>query len=58
MSGLVQLIIAIAVCIVAWMCIQRFSPDPLITKIAQIIIFVVVVVIVLKMVLPLAGINV
>jgi hypothetical protein len=58
MGGLVQLIIAIAVCIVAWMCIARFSPDPLITKIAQIIIFVVIVVIVLRMVLPLAGINV
>jgi hypothetical protein len=58
MGGLVQLIIAIAVLIVAWMVIQRFSPDPLITKIAQIIIFVVAVVIVLRMVLPLAGINV
>lgn len=57
MGGLVQLIIAIAVLIVAWMVIARFSPDPLITKIAQIIIFVVAVVIVLRMVLPLAGIN-
>jgi hypothetical protein len=57
MGGLVELIIAIAVLIVAWMVIQRFSPDPLITKIAQIIIFVVAVVIVLRMVLPLAGIS-
>jgi hypothetical protein len=57
MGGLVNLIIAIAVCIVAWLCIQRFSPDPLITKIAQIIIFVVICVIVLRLVLPLAGVS-
>ena len=57
MGGLVNLIIIIAVLIVAWMVVARFSPDPLITKIAQIIIFVVAVVIVLRMILPLAGIN-
>ena len=57
MGGLVNLIIVIAVLIVAWMVVARFSPDPLITKIAQIIIFVVAVVIVLRMILPLAGIN-
>ena len=58
MGGLVNLIIAIAVCIVAWLCIVRFSPDPLITKIAQIIIFVVIVIVVLKLVLPLAGVSI
>jgi uncharacterized membrane protein YwzB len=57
MGGLVNLIIIIAVLICAWWVIQRFSPDPLITKIAQVIIFVVAVVVVLRMVLPLAGIN-
>jgi len=55
MGGIVNLIIAIAVLIAAWWVVQRFSPDPLITKLAQLLIFVVAVVIVLKMVLPLAG---
>jgi hypothetical protein len=53
----VNIIIAVAVLIVAWMVIERFSPDPLITKIAQIVIFVVALLMVLKLVLPLAGVS-
>jgi hypothetical protein len=56
-GGLLNLIIVLAVLIVAWLVIVRFSPDPLITKICQIIIFVIALVVVLKMVLPLAGIG-
>jgi hypothetical protein len=55
--SIINLIIAVAVLIIAWMIIERFSPDPLITKIAQIGIFVVALLLVLKLVLPLAGVS-
>jgi hypothetical protein len=55
--SIMNLIIAVAVLIIAWMIIERFSPDPLITKIAQIGIFVVALLLVLKLVLPLAGVS-
>jgi hypothetical protein len=53
----VNIIIAVAVLIVAWMIIDRFSPDPLITKICQIAIFVIALLLILKLVLPLAGVS-
>jgi hypothetical protein len=53
----INIIIAVAVLIVAWMVIERFSPDPLITKICQIAIFVIALLMVLKLVLPLAGVS-
>jgi hypothetical protein len=53
----INIIIAVAVLIVAWMIIERFSPDPLITKICQIAIFVIALLMVLKLVLPLAGVS-
>jgi hypothetical protein len=53
----VNIIIAVAVLIIAWMIIDRFSPDPLITKICQIAIFVVALLLILKLVLPLAGVS-
>jgi hypothetical protein len=52
---LLNLIIILAVLIVAWFIIVRFSPDPLITKVCQIIIFVIALVVIVKMLLPLAG---
>jgi hypothetical protein len=55
--SIMNLIIAVAILIIAWMIIERFSPDPLITKIAQIGIFVVALLLVLKLVLPLAGVS-
>jgi hypothetical protein len=55
--SIMNLIIAVAVLIIAWMIIERFSPDPLITKICQIGIFVVALLLVLKLVLPLAGVS-
>lgn len=57
MNSLVNLIVILAVLIVAWLVVARFSPDPLITKIAQIIIFVIALVVVLRMILPLAGVS-
>jgi hypothetical protein len=57
-NTLLNLIIAIAVLIAAWFIIERFSPDPLITKICQIILFVIALVVILKMLLPLAGVGV
>jgi hypothetical protein len=57
MSSLVGVIIAICILIVAWLVVQRFSPDPLITKICQIIIFVIALVIVIEKILPLAGVH-
>lgn len=55
MQSIIHLIIAVAILLVAWLIIARFSPDPLITKIAQIVIFVIALLLVLRLVLPLAG---
>jgi hypothetical protein len=57
MSGLTSIIIAVAVLLVAWWITERFSPDPLITKIVQVIIFVIALVLVLRLVLPMAGLS-
>jgi hypothetical protein len=57
MGALVNIIIAIAVLLVAWWIAERFSPDPLITKIVQVIIFVIALLLVIKMVLPMAGLS-
>jgi hypothetical protein len=54
---ILNIIIAVAVLIIAWLIVERFSPDPLITKIAQIAIFVIALVLVLKLLLPLAGVS-
>lgn len=52
---LLNFIIIVAVLIVAWFIVERFSPDPLITRICQIVIFVIALVLILKLLLPLAG---
>lgn len=57
MNALIQLIIVIAVLIVAWLVLERFSPDPLITRICQIIIFVIALLVVVKMLLPMVGVS-
>ena len=51
---LVPIIIKVAIAIIAWFVVDRFSPDPLLTKICKIIIFVVVLVVI---VLPLLGVG-
>jgi len=55
--SLINLIVAVAVLIIAWLIVGRFSPDPLLTKICQVVIFVVALVLVLKLVLPLVGMS-
>lgn len=52
MESLVHIIIAIAVLIVAWLVVERFSPDPLITQIAKIVIFVAALVLILYALVP------
>ena len=57
MNDLVKLVIVIAVLIVAWLINDRFSPDPLITKIVQIVIFVIAFIIILTILLPMTGVH-
>ncbi len=52
----VQLIIIICVLIAAYFVVERFSPDPLITKLCQIAIFVIALIVIVLKVLPLVGI--
>jgi branched-subunit amino acid ABC-type transport system permease component len=57
MSTLVTLIIAVCILIVAWFVIERFSPDPLITKICQIIIFVIALLLIVQKLLAMVGVS-
>ena len=55
--SLVSLIIAVAVLIAAWYILEYFAPDPLIAKLCKLGIFVVALIIVIRFVLPLAGLS-
>ena len=57
-STLVSLVIIVGVLLVAWYITERFSPDPLLTKIVQIVIFVIALVVVLTKLLPLVGVHI
>ena len=57
MDILVTLIIAVCILIVAWFVVERFSPDPLVTKICQIVLFIIALLLVVQKVLPLAGVS-
>ena len=50
---LVPIIIVIAAGLIIWYVAERFSPDPLITKIVQIVVFVIILVVCLTKLLPL-----
>lgn len=50
---LVPIIIVVTVALIIWYVAERFSPDPLITKIVQIIVFAVVLIVLLLKLLPL-----
>jgi hypothetical protein len=56
-SVLVPIIIIVGVAIIIWIVAERFSPDPLITKIVQIVLFIVVLVILLTKLFPLLGVG-
>lgn len=52
---LVPIIVIIGVALIIWVVTQRFSPDPLITKVVQIVLFIVVLVVLLMKLFPLLG---
>jgi hypothetical protein len=53
----VQLIIIVCVLIAAWFVVERFSPDPLVTKLRQILIFVLALIVIVTKLLPLVGVS-
>ncbi len=55
--SLFQVIVIICVLLIAWWCLQRFSPDPLVTKIGQVIIFLVALFLIITKLLPMVGIS-
>lgn len=57
MHAIVSIIIICAILIAAWLVVERFSPDPLITKLAQIGIFIIALIVVVTKLLPLAGVS-
>jgi hypothetical protein len=57
MQGLIQLVVALGVLIIAWLITERFSPDPLITRVVQIILFVIALIVIFKLLLPLVGVS-
>lgn len=54
----VLLLIGVAVLLCAWYILERFSPDPLLTKICQIIIFVLAILLVIRTLLPVFGVHI
>lgn len=52
---LVPVIVVVVIGLVIWYAAERFSPDPLITKIIQIVIFAVVLIVLLLKLVPLLG---
>jgi hypothetical protein len=52
---LVPVIVVVMLALIAWWVTERFSPDPLITKIVQVVIFAVVLIVVILKLLPMIG---
>lgn len=52
---LVPVIIVVVVALVIWYVAERFSPDPLVTKIIQIVLFAVVLIVLITKLFPLLG---
>lgn len=50
---LIPIIVLVVVCLIIWYAAERFSPDPFITKIVQIVIFAIVLIFILTKLLPL-----
>jgi len=55
-SVLVPVIVVVVVGLIIYWVAERFSPDPLITKIVQVIVFAVVLIVLLLKLFPLLGI--
>jgi len=53
---LIPVIVIVVIGLIIWWVAERFSPDPLITKIVQVIIFAAVLIVIITKLLPiLAG---
>lgn len=55
MNEFLTLILIVALLIAAWFIVERFSPDPLITKLCQIAIFIAALYVIVKHVWPLVA---
>ena len=55
--ALFNIIVIICVLMVVWWAAARWSPDPLITKIIQVVIFLVALYVAFFKVLPMAGVT-
>ena len=51
------IIVLVVVALIIWYATERFSPDPLITKIVQVVLFAVVLIVLLTKLFPLLGIG-
>ena len=54
-NALVPVIIVVVVALIIWYAAERFSPDPFITKVVQIVVFAVVLIVLLLKLVPLLG---
>lgn len=57
MDALIKLVIIVAILIALWFVVERFSPDPLITKLCQIALFICALLVAVKMLLPMVGVS-
>ncbi len=57
LNALVPVIIIIVVALIIWYATERFSPDPFITKIVQIVVFAVVLIVLLTKFIPMLGLH-
>lgn len=54
-NALVPIIIVVVCALIIWLTTERFSPDPFITRVVQIVIFAVVLIVLLLKLIPLLG---
>lgn len=57
MNAFVEVIVVCAILIAAWFVNERFSPDPLLTKLVQIALFVIAIIVIVKQLLPALGVH-
>lgn len=56
-AALVPIIIIVVVALIIWYAAERFSPDPFVTKVVQIVVFAVVLIALLLKLIPLLGVG-
>ena len=54
---LIKLVVAVAILLIAWFITERFSPDPLVTKIVQVVLFLIALFLIVKFLLPAVGVS-